>query len=186
MSTLAIVTILAALAAAAPGDPATESPPADVEGRPRIESVLPLSPPVAYRSWLHPQEEGLLRLANGAAVRLAGPRPERILSGADVILFRTGGPWRIWIEDLGTFGCRLVEPPAWHADGEPALLTTIDLVAGRGAVLITLDGMVFDVDRFDVHVTEDWLPGAHLLLVGDGEAVNLAGGDDPVELVRLR
>jgi hypothetical protein len=185
MITLAIAALAAALATALPGlselqleHPAFRPPPA-------WESTI-WSPGYAYRSWIRHRDQDLLELADGAVVRVQRPLPERLSLAADVVLFQTAISWNLWIEDLGAQPCRLVEPPAWYADPEPTVLTRIGLVAGRGAALLTVDGAVFDVDRFDVSTTEDWLPGSRLLLLSEGEAINLDCGDDAVELVRLR
>jgi hypothetical protein len=139
---------------------------------------------VAYVSKVSSDDGDILKLANGAVLEVTGGGFLGFLGfNKTAVLYGSGQRCRIWIEGKRSYTCELYRGPS--GNGEPAKEVHISSVKGNGALLILLDGAIYEVDAIDQIYTSLWLGVSDGLLINDSTMVNFSA-DEPVSVHRLR
>jgi len=137
---------------------------------------------VAYQTKIDSDSGDIIKLENGAIVEVSsyfgylGYRKSAVLYGS-------GHRCNIWIAGKKSYKCELLKAP--EGRGEPAKEVHISEVKGNGAILIMLDGSIYEVDSIDEIYTSLWLGISDGILISGTTLINF-DSDEAVTVYRIK
>ncbi len=137
---------------------------------------------VAFQTKIESDSGDVIKLENGAIVEVSsyfgylGYRK-------NAVLFGSGQTCKIWIAGKKSFKCELIEVP--EGSGKPAKEVHISAVKGDGAILMMLDGSIFEVDSIDTIHTSLWLGVSDGLLINGTTLLNF-DAEEAVTVHRIK
>jgi hypothetical protein len=140
-----------------------------------LDSYLAVSDgSVAHQTRIESERGEVLLLENGAIVEIDGGYVGYIGYRQEAVLFGNAQHCKIWIEGKRVFSCDLLKEPS--SRGSPAKEVYISEVKGDGAILLMLDGSIYEVDSLDQLDTYLWLGLSDALLVNGEKLLNFDEG----------
>jgi len=124
---------------------------------------------IAYQTKIESDSGDVVKLENGAIVEISryfgyiGYRKNAVLYGR-------ANRCNIWIEGKKSYKCDLLKSP--QSRGRPAEEVHISEVKGDGAIIIMLDGRIYEVDSYDTIETSLWLGISDGILIDNTTLIN--------------
>jgi hypothetical protein len=164
----------------APGPASTTPPPA-----PPPVAVEQLPPDSCIDGTIVDVAGDIVKLQDGAVIRILGGRPIGTLPGTRAILFRTAGRQQIWIEGAWSYTCTIVRQPTITVLTHAAREARISEVSRTGGMIKLTDGSVFEVDAIGRVHTMLWLPASSVIIAEESEMLAPNRGYGPVRVRRI-
>jgi hypothetical protein len=136
----------------------------------------------AYKTKVTSENNGVIKLANGAIVEINFGNHGYVGNGKTAIIFNVGKSWKIWIEGKKDYKCEVLKTPD-SVFPSTAKIVMISEVKGNGTILKMSDGSIYEVDSIN---TTLWLGSSNALIINDHELINLDKGDEIIEVTKLR
>jgi hypothetical protein len=138
----------------------------------------------AFKTKIDKDAGDVLTLENGAVVEVTAGYLGYVGYRKDAVLITSGSTCRVWVEGKRTYRCAVLKAP--YRRGDAAMEAVIANVSSDGGIVKLTDGSVFEVSSLNTLTTTLWLAGATVLILDDGEMVNLDTGDELITVTRLR
>jgi hypothetical protein len=138
-----------------------------------------------YRTKTASSAGNTLKLANGAIVELAGYHFGINMPGSESLLIKRFGEWSIWTDiDAEFFECNVLIQP--RQVSEKAKILSIQSISADGSLLIMEDDTIYKVDEFDRFEVSMWLPMTEVLILSNGQLINMDDGGGFIRVESFR
>lgn len=138
----------------------------------------------AFKTKIDKDAGNVLTLENGAVVEVTAGHLGYVGYRKVAVLITSGSTCRVWVEGKRTYRCEILK--ASYRRGDAATEGVIANVSSDGSIVKLSDGSVFEVSSLNSLTTTLWLAGSSVLVIDDGEMVNLDNGSELVTVTRLR
>lgn len=138
-----------------------------------------------YITKIDEDKDDVLILANGCVVEITRGFLGFVGFRKDVVLFKHGSRWKIWIEGKEVYNCNILKAPSGRATGSGQTVY-ISEVKGDGKILMMLDGAIYEVDDLNTIDTALWLGNSDALLIDGKRLINFDDADEIIDVTKLK